>query len=130
MVFIVRGMNEKETQRVVRAYPVDKSVTVYFDPNNAASAVLEQGVWWPMFPILAFSVTLPLLMPAITFAKRKGSGLLRLQSLDIPQERLLMAFGLDVLVNLAKSSIRVDDKAGAIPVHRAFVFALSHTGRL
>ena len=32
--FIVRGMNEKETQRVVGSYPVGKAVTVYYDPRG------------------------------------------------------------------------------------------------
>ena len=58
------------------------------------------------------------------------SGLLGLQSLDILQEGLLMAFGLDVLVDLAEGTIGVDDKAGAIPVHRTFVLALPHPRRL
>jgi len=73
--FTVRGMNEKETQRVVFAYPVGNSVTVYFDPNNADSAVLEQGVWWPMIPILVFSVTLALLMPALIYSDFRGRAL-------------------------------------------------------
>ena len=59
-----------------------------------------------------------------------STGLLGLQSLDILQERLLMAFGLDVLVDLAEGTIGVDDKAGAIPVHRTFVLALPHSRRL
>ncbi len=66
--FVIRGMNEQETRRVVGAYPAGRSVTVYFDPNNAASAVLEQGVWWPMIPILALSITLTLLMPGIIYS--------------------------------------------------------------
>ena len=66
--FILRGMNEKETRRVVSEYPVGKSVTVNFDPSDAASAVLEQGVWWPIIPILAFSGTLALLMPALIYS--------------------------------------------------------------
>src|SRR5437899_5143467 len=61
---------------------------------------------------------------------RHDRGLLGLQSLDILQERVLMAFGLDVLVDLAEGAIGVDDKAGAIPVHRAFVLALPHPRRL
>jgi hypothetical protein len=73
--FIVRGMNENETQRVVSTYPAGKSVAVYFDPNNAASAVLEQGVWWPMIPILALSLTLALLMPALIYSDFRGRAL-------------------------------------------------------
>ena len=72
--FIVRGMNEKETQRVVGSYPVGKAVTVYYDPRDTTASVLEPGIWWPMIPILAFSITLTLLSPAILysdFRKRK-----------------------------------------------------------
>lgn len=66
--FIVRGMNEKETQRVVGSYPVGKAVTVYYDPRDAAASVLEPGIWWPMIPILVLSITLTLLMPAIIYS--------------------------------------------------------------
>ena len=66
--FIVRGMNEKETQRVVGSYPVGKAVTVYYDPRDATTSVLEPGIWWPMIPILALSIMLTLLMPAIIYS--------------------------------------------------------------
>jgi hypothetical protein len=66
--FIVRGMNEKETQRVVSFYPVGKAVTVYFDPRDVTAAVLEPGIWWPMIPILALSITLTLLMPTTIYS--------------------------------------------------------------
>jgi hypothetical protein len=39
MRFIVRGMNEEETQRVVGSYPVGKAVTVYYDPRDATASV-------------------------------------------------------------------------------------------
>jgi hypothetical protein len=72
--FIVRGMNQKETQRVVGSYPVGKAVTVYYDPRDATASVLEPGIWWPMIPILALSITLTLLMPAIIYSDfRKGN---------------------------------------------------------
>jgi len=71
--FIIRGMNERETQQVVSSYPVGKAVTVYFDPRDVTAAVLEPGVWWPMIPILAFSITMTLLMTAIIYSNfRKG----------------------------------------------------------
>ena len=66
--FIVRGMNEEQTRQVVSAYPPGKSVTVYFDPNDATSAVLEPGIWWPTIPILAFSMTLPFVSAASLYS--------------------------------------------------------------
>jgi hypothetical protein len=66
--FIVRGMNEEQTRQIVSAYPSGKSVTVYFDPNDATSAVLEPGIWWPMIPILAFSMTLAFLFAASLYS--------------------------------------------------------------
>ena len=75
--FIVRGMSERETRRIVADYPAGKSVSVYFDPSDAASAVLEQGVWWPMIPILVLSVTLAVLMPSLIYSderRRRLSG--------------------------------------------------------
>jgi hypothetical protein len=66
--FIVRGMNEKETQRVVGSYPVGKAVTVYYDPLDATASVLEPGIWWPMIPILALSITMTLMVPAIFYS--------------------------------------------------------------
>ena len=66
--FIVRGMNEEQTRQVVSAYPPGKSVTVYFDPNDATSAVLEPGIWWPMIPILAFSMTLAFVFAASLYS--------------------------------------------------------------
>jgi len=66
--FSVRGMNEKETQRVIGSYPVGKAVNVYYDPRDTTASVLEPGIWWPMIPILALSIMLTLLMPAIIYA--------------------------------------------------------------
>jgi hypothetical protein len=66
--FIVRGMNEKETQRVVSSYPMGKAVTVYYDPWDASTSVLEPGIWWPIIPILVLSIMLTLLMPAIIYS--------------------------------------------------------------
>jgi hypothetical protein len=66
--FIVRGMSDEETRRVVGAYPAGSSVAVFFNPSDPASAVLEQGVWWPMIPILLFSITLAFLMPALLYS--------------------------------------------------------------
>jgi hypothetical protein len=36
-------MNEEQKREIVSAYPSGKSVTVYFDPHDATSAVLEPG---------------------------------------------------------------------------------------
>ena len=66
--FIVRGMNEKETQRVVGSYPVGKAVTVYYDPRDVTASVVEPGIWWPMIPILALSITMTLMVPAIFYS--------------------------------------------------------------
>jgi hypothetical protein len=72
--FIVRGMSQEETQRVVGSYPVGKPVTVYVDPRDSTAAVLEQGIWWPMIPILAFSMTVTWLAAAVTYSDfRKAS---------------------------------------------------------
>jgi hypothetical protein len=37
-----------------------------------------------------------------------------------------VSFGLDVLVDFAEAAVGIDHEARAIPIHRAFVLALSH----
>ncbi len=70
--FLHKGMSETETRQVVAAYPIGKSVAVYFDARNAASAVLEPGIWWVFIPILVFAIFLTLLLPAIIYADWAG----------------------------------------------------------
>jgi hypothetical protein len=73
--FMVRGTSGDQARQIVLAYPPGKTVTVYFDPANTASAVLEPGIWWPMIPILAFSTLLTLLLPAMIYSELHESSL-------------------------------------------------------
>jgi hypothetical protein len=46
IMFTHRGFSQSATQRLVEEYPVDKAITVYFDPKNPGSAVRERGIPW------------------------------------------------------------------------------------
>ena len=72
IMFTHRGFSESTTQRLVDEYPVDKIITVYFDPKNPESAVLERGIQWFFIPILAFAIILAVLMVWIIYADLRG----------------------------------------------------------
>jgi hypothetical protein len=72
IMFTHRGFSKSATQHLVEEYPVDKVVTVYFDPKNPQSAVLERGVQWFLIPILAFAIILTVLMVWIIYADLHG----------------------------------------------------------
>ena len=72
IMFTHRGFSESATQRLVDEYPVDKIITVYFDPKNPESAVLERGIQWFFIPILAFAILLAVLMVWIIYADLRG----------------------------------------------------------
>ena len=72
IMFTHRGFSESATQRLVNEYPVDKVITVYFDPKNPESAVLERGIQWFFIPILAFAIILAMLMVWIIYADLRG----------------------------------------------------------
>ena len=48
--------NEMQMQTVVAEYPVGKSVTVFFDPENPSSSLLESGFGWTPVAISALGV--------------------------------------------------------------------------
>jgi hypothetical protein len=66
------AVHERPAQRLAEEYPVDKVITVYFDPRNSASAVLEPGIWWVLIPPLAFAIILTVLMVWIIYADLRG----------------------------------------------------------
>ena len=72
IMFTHRGFSESATQRLVEEYPVDKVISVYFDPKNPKSAVLERGIQWFFIPILAFAIILAVLMVWMMYADLRG----------------------------------------------------------
>ncbi len=72
IMFTHRGFSKSATQHLVEKYPVDKVITVYFDPKNPESAVLEPGIQWFFIPILAFAIILTVLMVWIIYADLRG----------------------------------------------------------
>jgi hypothetical protein len=72
IMFTHRGFSKSATRRLVEKYPVDKVISVYFDPRNPESAVLEPGIYWFFIPILAFAIILMVLMVLIIYADMRG----------------------------------------------------------
>ncbi len=72
IMFTHRGFSKSETQRLIDAYAVNKIIAVYFDPKKPDSAVLQPGIQWFLIPILAFAITLTVLMVWIMYADLRG----------------------------------------------------------
>jgi Protein of unknown function (DUF3592) len=72
IMFTHRGFSKSATEHLVAKYPIDKVITVYFDPKNPEAAVLEPGIQWFFIPILAFAIILTVLMVWIIYADLRG----------------------------------------------------------
>ena len=46
------GKDENAAKQVVANYLAGKTITVYYNPRDPAAAVLEQGIYWPLIPVI------------------------------------------------------------------------------
>lgn len=68
------GSNRSHAEEIVAKYPVGSQVTVYYDPNDAGTAVLEPGVTWSSYFVLGMGLSFtcfPLLFLPFMLLRRR-----------------------------------------------------------
>ncbi len=68
------GGNRSHAEEIVAKYPVGSQVTVYYDPNEVETAVLEPGVTWSSYFLIGMGVLftcIPIIILPFTLLRRR-----------------------------------------------------------
>ena len=68
------GGNRSHAEEIVAKYPVGSQVTVYYDPNEVETAVLEPGVTWSSYLLIGMGVLftcIPIIILPFTLLRRR-----------------------------------------------------------
>lgn len=66
--------NRSHAEEIVAKYPVGSRVTVYYDPEDVATAVLEPGVTWSSYLLIGMGVLftcIPIIIMPFTLLRRR-----------------------------------------------------------
>lgn len=66
--------NRSHAEEIVAKYPVGSQVTVYYDPNEVETAVLEPGVTWSSYLLIGMGVLftcIPIIILPFTLLRRR-----------------------------------------------------------
>lgn len=66
--------NRSHAEEIVAKYPVGSRVTVYYDPEDVATAVLEPGVTWSSYFLIGMGVLftcIPIIIMPFTLLRRR-----------------------------------------------------------
>ena len=80
--------NERsDAQEELKSYPKGKTIDVYYDPENPSDSVLNKGVFWPMYIVIAVMVIMLIGSIWASFALTKYLKKRTVEAMSLVQEK-------------------------------------------